>query len=218
VDQGQVAALIAEMVAEHDIEAVQRGDVVELPALDLRVTLGRVRNLQPDVVELRVGVRLPELGGPAWDESVGVAQGATSAEANALTYWMRCVLPLFVAVRMPDHPMALDVEHLECHDSAGTRTQVLHTPTVIRTWGDPPTADMVGDPPPAVAVVEQLLTMTRAATLPVWVSAVCGPARNEVRVNGFVVTEDFPDCDSKVDWGARDGTVKQWAVFRKVPN
>jgi hypothetical protein len=218
MDHEHLAALIAEMVAGHDIEAVQRGEVVELPALDLRVMAGQVRNLQPDVVELRVGVRLPELGGPAWDASVGMAEGATSAEVNAVTHWMHSVLPLFVAVRVPDHPMARDVTHLEGHDSAGARTQLLHTPTMIRTWGDPPTEDMVGDPPPAVAVVRQLLTMSRAATHPVWVSAVCGRARNEVRVNNFVVTEDFPDCDSKVDWGMRDGTLKQWAVFRVMPD
>jgi hypothetical protein len=93
----------------------------------------------------------------------------------------------------------------------------------VHTWGTPAPDGMVGYPPPALAVVRGLLKMARAATQPVWVSAACTRRYEvgktyEVKVNNFPATEDFPGHADAVTWGDHQGTVKQWAVFRVMPN
>ncbi|GAB3910016.1 hypothetical protein GCM10029964_112900 [Kibdelosporangium lantanae] len=205
------------MLTEHGVEATSRGDQVELTGLDLHVTAQQPRTLQPDVVEVPIGIRLPELGQPAWDQAAGMTDQHNPALVNALTCWLHHVLPLFVALRDPEHPLAANVDYTAVKDSAGARTQVLTAPTVA------PTDVTVAYPPPALSAVRKLLKLARAATLPVWVSAVCTRTYEqgktyEVKANNFPVTDDVPGFGDAVTWGDHQGTVKQWAVFRVMPN
>ncbi|ALG13698.1 hypothetical protein [Kibdelosporangium phytohabitans] len=219
----KITELIAAMLTEsHGIAAIQRGDVVELPELSLRVKVDKpIWHHEDRLVQLPIGIGDPEWSALAWDQAVGVAGEDTPPLAQALLAWVHHVLPLFIALRDADNPLAHPVFRMATKDAAGAETELLAAPVMMRMFGRPGPSfqQVLADDPPSLLVAERLLRDTELTGQPTWLYTMSGMAEGEavkdVTVNNVSATEDFPGFDAVLDWGDASGTVKSWVVLRR---
>ncbi|CAM3616913.1 hypothetical protein KIPE111705_16900 [Kibdelosporangium persicum] len=220
-DADKITGLIAAMLSEsHGIAAVQRDDVVDLPDLALRVKVDPpIWHQDGRLVQLPVAIGDPSWSALAWDQAVGVAGEDAHPLAQALMAWVHHVLPLFIALRDPDNPLAGAVYRMGATDAAGNPAELLAAPVMMRMFGEPGPSfqQVLADDPPSLLVAERLLGEVRLAGQPLWLSTLSGMAGGEavreVTVNNTAATDDFPGFDAALDWGAASGTVKSWVVL-----
>lgn len=219
----KITQLIAAMLSEsHGIAAFQRGDVVELPDLSLVVKVEQpIWHQDGKLVQLPIAIGDPSWSALAWDQAVGVAGEDMHPLAQALMAWVHHVLPLFIALRAPDNPLAGSVFRLGATDAGGQPAQLLAAPVMMRMFGEPPESfqQVLSDDPPSLLVAERLLGEVRLTEQPLWLYTMSGKAGDEaireVTVNNAVATDDFPGFDAVLDWGDANGTVKSWVVLRR---
>ncbi|ONI85852.1 hypothetical protein ALI144C_12110 [Actinosynnema sp. ALI-1.44] len=208
----QVAQFIASMIAT---ESVRRDHVLELPDLGYRIEVGGVMQHDESFVEVLIGVGDPQWGGYAWDRSVGVSRDGSHPVGEAVLAWTHYVLPLFIALRQPDHPLTGVVVR-----RAVPSGEILAGPVVTRNFHGLPEGfdERVAANPPTMIVAEWLATGGRLPERPTWLfttcSRVCGVEATEVTVNNAQVTDHFPGFADELDWGGGSGTVKSWALLR----
>nr|WP_042195793.1 hypothetical protein [Kibdelosporangium sp. MJ126-NF4]CEL22225.1 hypothetical protein [Kibdelosporangium sp. MJ126-NF4]CTQ93007.1 hypothetical protein [Kibdelosporangium sp. MJ126-NF4] len=219
----KIAELVAAMLTEsHGIAATQHGDVVELPELALRVKVDPPIWHQGDkLVQLPIAIGDPTWSALAWDQAVGVAGEDTPPLAQALLAWVHHVLPLFIALRAPDNPLADPIFRLAAKDAVGAAAELLAAPVMMRMFGQPAPSfqQVLADDPPSLLVAERLLGETELTDQPTWLYTMSGMAGGEavreVSVNNASATDDFPGFDAVLDWGDASGTVKSWVVLRR---
>jgi hypothetical protein len=223
-DQDRVAAMIAAMLSEsHGIVAVQEDSIVRLLELSLIVEVDEpVVQHNGSLMQIPIGVGDPDWDGLAWDQAVGVAEDTFDAVTEALMHWTHYVLPLFVALRQPDHPMTQVLYRQSATDMNGTAAEILAAPVMTRDFGGLPEGFLtaVAQSPPTMVVAEWLLAGSDLPQRPVWLYTMAGRVSGsetlEVTLNNALVTEHFPGFADGVDWGEGNGTVKSWAILRTL--
>ncbi|MFC0110020.1 hypothetical protein [Kibdelosporangium aridum] len=212
----QIAQFIASVVST---EHVRDGNVLTLPELGYRIEVGGVLEHDNTFVEVLIGVGDPEWGGYAWDRSVGVSRNGSHPIGEAVLAWTHYVLPLFIALRKPDHPLTGVV-----YREAVPGGEILAGPVVTRNFSGLPAdfEDKVAANPPTVVVAEWLATGGQLPERPTWLYTTCsrvaGIEAEEVVINNSEVTEHFPGFADELDWGEGNGTVKSWALLHSKPD
>ncbi|CAM3616851.1 hypothetical protein KIPE111705_16895 [Kibdelosporangium persicum] len=212
-EPAQIAQFIASMV---DTEHVRDGNVLVLPELGYRIEVGGVMEHDESFVEVLIGVGDPEWGGYAWDRSVGVSRDGSHPIGEAVLTWTHYVLPLFIALRKPDHPLTGVV-----YRQAVPGGEILAGPVVTRNFHDLPAdfEEKVAANPPTMVVAGWLATGGQLPDRPTWLYTTCsrvsGVEAEEVTVNNALMTEHFAGFSDDLDWGDGSGTVKSWAVLHR---
>jgi hypothetical protein len=210
----QIAELIAGTLG---VPGVRHGNTLTVPGLELKIEVGPVLRHDEGFVEVPIGVGDPAWGGYAWDRTIGVSDNGSHPVGEAVIAWTHYVLPAFVAMRMPEHPLATLV-----HKYATPGAEILAAPVMTRNFDGLPDgfAAMVGANPPTVAVAGLLAAEGELPERPMWLYTTCsrvaGVSAHEVTFNNVQVTEHFPGFADDLDWGDGSGTVKSWAVLRRV--
>ncbi|MCE7005889.1 hypothetical protein LWC34_24105 [Kibdelosporangium philippinense] len=210
----QIAEFIASVV---DTECVRDGNVLDLPEWSYRIEVGGVLEHDPTFVEVLIGVGDPAWGGYAWDRSVGVSRNGSHPIGESVLAWTHYVLPLFIAMRQPDHPLTGVVYREQVPGG-----EILAGPVVTRNFHDLPAdfEDKVAANPPTMIVAEWLATGGQLPERPTWLYTTCSRVAEteaeEVAVNNSLVTEHFTGFADDLDWGDGSGTVKSWAILRAL--
>lgn len=211
----QVAQFIAGVIGT---ESVHRGPVLDLPDLSYRIEVGGVLEHDESFVEVLIGVGDPGWGGYAWDRSIGVSRDGSHPIGEAVLGWTHYVLPLFIALRQPDHPLTGVVVRQPVPGG-----EILAGPVVTRNFHGLPTGfdERVAANPPTMVVANWLATGGQLPDRPTWLYTTCsrvsGVEAGEVTVNNAQVTEHFPGFADELDWGGGSGTVKSWALLHASP-
>nr|WP_042195796.1 hypothetical protein [Kibdelosporangium sp. MJ126-NF4]CEL22226.1 hypothetical protein [Kibdelosporangium sp. MJ126-NF4]CTQ93008.1 hypothetical protein [Kibdelosporangium sp. MJ126-NF4] len=212
----QIAEFIANMIGT---ESVRDGSVLALPDLGYRIEVGGVLEHDAEFVEVLIGVGDPEWGGYAWDRSVGVSRDGSHPVGEAVLAWTHYVLPLFIALRQPEHPLTGVVVRQPVPGG-----EILAGPVVTRNFHGLPNGfdEQVADNPPTLTVAGWLATGGQLPQRPTWLYTTCsrvsGVEATEVTVNNAQVTDHFPGFADDLDWGGGSGTVKSWALLRGLPD
>jgi hypothetical protein len=221
----RIAGLIGAMLTEsHGIETAHQGDQVTLPEHSLTVTVDEpVIHHDGAFLEVPISVGQPTWG-YAWDRSVGVARENSHPIGEALMAWTHHVLPLFIAVNQPAHPLADGIYRQVMQDTSGAAVEILAGPVMTRKFSGLTEAfdHAIGENPPTLIVAEWLVDGGEIpAGRPIWLYTMCGRVGGsgivEVTVNNTEVTEHFEGFADDVDWGAGSGTAKSWAVLHRLP-
>jgi hypothetical protein len=220
----RIAEVIAAMLSEsHEIRASNHAHEVVLPEHELTIAVADpVVHDDGAFLEVPISIGEPDWG-YAWDRSVGVAREDSHPLTEALLSWTHNVLPLFIAVRRPDHPLAADLHRTVMPDASGADVRILAGPVTIRRFSglSEQFEQAVAQHPPTLVVAEWIVSGgTLPADRPIWVNTMCGRVGGsdtlEVMLNNAEVTEHFPGFADDVEWGDGSGTAKSWAVMHRV--
>ncbi len=225
-DQARIAGTVTAMLSEsHGIAATADGGIVSLPQLSLKIVVEEpIWHQDGRMVQIPIAVGDPAWGAPAWDQAVGTASQQDDPVGQALMGWTHNVLPLFIALRLPDHPLTEVVYREDARDADGSKAEILAGPLMTRRFNElPPEFDEALDVrPPTLRVVDRLLERFTVSPEPIWLYTMSGRANGEavveVTVNNALLTDRFPGFDDHLPWGRGSGTVKSWAVVRPVPD
>jgi hypothetical protein len=224
-DKGLIAEFIGVLLAEsHGIETRHQGDEVELPGLSLTIEVDEpVIHHDGAFIEVPIGVGEPAWG-LAWDRSLGVRREDTHPVDEAVMHWTHHVLPLFIALREPAHPLTQDLYRKVMPDASGASVDILAAPVITRRFkGLSEQFDhAIGRNPPTLVVAEWLVAGGEIpAERPMWLHTLCsrvdGSDSAQVVLNNTPVTEHFEGFADDVDWGGGSGTARSWAVLYRSP-
>jgi hypothetical protein len=170
----QIAELISVMLSEnHGIEANHYAHEVVLPEHTLTIAVEEpVIHHDGAFLEVPISVGEPDWG-YAWDRSVGVAREDGHPIGEAVMSWAHHVLPLFIAVRQPDHPITADLYRAVMPDSSGADVQILAAPVVTRRFSglSEEFDEAIGQDPPTLVVAEWIIAGSELpADRPIWLS------------------------------------------------
>ncbi|SDN41959.1 hypothetical protein SAMN04489726_6534 [Allokutzneria albata] len=224
LDAGGIAEVIAAMLREsHNLRTERTGTVVALTDLDLEIAVEEPEHDPAGAyVRLPLGVRCTAWEeGYAWDQAVGVRSAEAHPLADALMSWVDNVLPVFIAIQQPDHPLADAVFHQLGADGEGRPTELFAGPVGWRDFGgiDEGFVDVARRRPPTLVVAERLMREGQLPNRPVWFYSLCGRTSGEaddtveVVLNNNDVSGHFVDVGEHLPWGSGQGTVKSWALL-----
>ncbi|WP_143261595.1 hypothetical protein [Allokutzneria sp. NRRL B-24872] len=224
LDAGGIAEVIAAMLSgSHGLRTERTGAVVALVDLDLEIAVEEAEHAADGAyVRLPLGVRCTAWEeGYAWDQAVGVRTDEAHPLADALMYWVNNVLPVFIAIQQPDHPLAEAVFHRLGADGEGRPTELFAGPVDWRDFGgiEGGFADVARERPPTLVVAERLMSEGQLPNRPVWFYSLCGRTSGEnddtveVVLNNNDVSGHFVDVAEHLPWGTGHGTVKSWALL-----
>ncbi|MEV4319384.1 hypothetical protein [Actinocrispum sp. NPDC049592] len=225
-DQARIAETVTAMLSEsHGIAATADGGIVSLPQLSLKIVVEEpIWHQDGQMVQIPIAVGDPGWAAPAWDQAVGIASEHEHPVGQALMGWTHNVLPLFIALRLPDHPLTEVVYREDARNADGSKAEILAGPMMTRRLGKLPKRfdEALAVRPPTLRVVDRLLERFTVSPDPIWVYTLSGRANREptaeVVVNNARLTDRFPGFDDHLRWGRGSGTVKSWAVVRPVPS
>ncbi|MFB9904677.1 hypothetical protein [Allokutzneria oryzae] len=224
LDACGIAEVVAAMLSEsHGLRTERTDAVVALSDLDLEIAVEEPEHGPGGAyVRLPLGVRYTAWEeGYAWDQAVGVRSADAHPLADALMSWVHNVLPVFIAIQQPDHPLAEAVFHQLGADGEGRPTELFAGPVAWRDFGgiDDEFVRAASERPPTLVVAERLMSDGQLPDRPVWLYSLCGhvPGQDEdtveVTLNNNDVSGHFVDVGRHLPWGVGHGTVKSWALL-----